>query len=236
MTTTNATCPEGGTQARARSRRTRWRIWLVSAAALAFLLLLGLVVAATYRPAWYAPAPIDFARLRDDKAALAALEDEISAALNAGREIRLQINAAQINRWLAARAEIWPQAAIPLANLDQPQVLLRDGQFSIGATGSAGEWRAVVALTGTVTVHDDRVSLELLAAHVGAVPIPAARLTQRLAGLVADHGHLRPTGDGRTLSLPNEWVWPNGKRRCRLREVSIRAGVMEVVLQPMPAP
>jgi hypothetical protein len=198
--------------------------------------VLVLVVAATYRPTWYAPATIDFDRLRDDKAALAALQDEISAALNTGREIRLRINAAQINRWLAARGEFWPAAAAPLANLDQPQVLLRDGQFCIGATGSAGDWHAIVALTGAVTVQDDRVLVELLAAHVGAVPIPTASLGRRLAGLVGTHGHVQQTGDGRTLTLPNEWVWPNGKRRCRLREVSIGDGVVEVLLEPVHAP
>ena len=234
--TTSATCRDGGPRRWGQRARAGWRAGLVLTAVVLLAGAFGLGLAATCRPAWYAPAAIDYGRLRDDKAALAALEDEISAALNAGQEIRVQLDEAQLNRWLVGRAEIWPGSITTPAGIEQPQIRLHNGQFRLGVIGSVGQWRAVVSVAGTVAVRDDEVTIQFAAARLGAVPIPCGEICERLGGPLANHDRIRRGADGRSVTFSNDWVWPNGKRRCRLREVSIGEGVVEMVLEPIQNP
>jgi hypothetical protein len=192
----------------------------------------GLVLALTSRPAWYQPPAIDRARLREDKAALVSLEDQISAALNAGGEIRFQLDEGQINRWLAAQAEIWPQVAVDLGPLQQPQVLLRDGCIRVAASTKRKGLQVVAALTCYVDVREDEVVIRYDTPRVGAVAVPRGWVSDLAARIPAGSGVKVDESRG-SVALDNDWVWPNGKRRCRLRELQIADGVATVVLEPL---
>ena len=213
--------------------RLGWRRWVLLACAGLFVLFASLGVAATRRPGWYRPEPIDRERLHADKAALVSLQDEISAALNSGHEIRFRLDEAQINRWLAARAEMWPESAMELGSLQDPQVSLADGEIRIGATATKGSLRTVVALVCRVEVGEERIVVEHGGVRLGAIPVPAAWISDLIRRVsINSHGAIQANSP-RTVALENDWVWPNGKRRCRLRELHVSAGAAEVVLEPL---
>ena len=192
----------------------------------------GFLLAGTRRPAWYHPAPPDRARLHEDKAALAGLQEQISAALNAGREARFVLDEAQVNRWLAARAEIWPQLALDLGPLEQPQIRLRDGRLEVAASGRAGGMRVVGVLGCSVAVAEDTLVIRLDPLKVGALTAPRDWVSDILARPATRRGVVIDRRAG-TITLDNDWVWPNGKRRCRLRELEIGDGVATVGLEPL---
>ncbi len=205
--------------------------------ALALLLpcaLVGIGLAVTCRPGWYVPPAIDYERLHADKAALAAWQDEISTVLNAGAEIRVRLDQAQLNRWLAARAELWPPAGPAAELLAQPFVLLDAGEIRLAAIVGTGQWRGVLTVSGDVKVNDDQLVLRCTGAQLGVLPLPARAVCDELRQRAPAGWHLVPGTGPATLVCQNEFVWPNGKRRCRLRELSVNAGVIEVVLQPVP--
>ena len=213
--------------------RMGWHKWAAVICAGLLIVVAGLLVALTRRPSWYHPAPVDRERLHADKAALVSLEDEVSAALNSGQEIRFRLDEEQINRWLAARAEMWPEAALELGSLQNPQVSLAEGEIRIGATAARGSLRTVVALICHVDVGNEHVSVQYGGPHVGVIPVPGGWISDVLSGLTASsHGAIQADSPG-TVTLENDWVWPNGKRRCRLRELHVSAGEVEVVLQPL---
>ena len=218
---------------RAARGRMGWRKWVLLACAGVLVVIAGLAVAVTRRPGWYRPAPIDRERLHADKAALVSLQDEISAALNSGHEIRFRLDEAQINRWLTARAEMWPESAMDLGALQDPQVSLADGEIRIGATAIRGSLRTVVALVCRVEVQEERVVVEHGGARLGAIPVPEGLISDLIRRVSANsHGAIQASSPG-TVALENDWVWPNGKRRCRLRELHVSAGAAKVVLEPL---
>lgn len=214
--------------------RTGWRAWVFGAVALLLLAIFALGVAATHRPAWYRPVPADPARLHADKAALVGLQDEISAALNAGLPARIQLHEDQINRWLMARADIWPGMPDELSGVEEPWVSLAEGVVRGAATVRGGGLEGVVALTSRVDVADDTIVVRWDTARLGALPIPQKWVSYALARLPSSaHATVDQAGAG-TVTLRNEWVWPNGKRHFRVREVKVSSGVADVVLEPLP--
>lgn len=212
----------------------RWRHVALLAGLVLLLAAVALTWTATRRPAWYQPAAVDPGRLHDDKGALAALMDEIGAALNGGRNLTFELREDQVNRWIAARAEMWPGAPAALGPLSDPQVLFLGDRIRIAATIAHGGVRTVVSLTGRIKVTPDSLFVECESARLGALPVPREWVAKWAAQmpLVAKHLAIRPGGD-RTVSLANEWVWPNGKRRCRLGELQVLNGVARVVLEPL---
>ena len=107
--------------------RRRWRGVLLAVGAGLTGALIAIGCALTCRPTWYEPASIDYARLKADKRELVGLADEIGAALNGRRSIDLELYEDQINRWITARAEIWPDSQTSLEPLRRPQITLLGG-------------------------------------------------------------------------------------------------------------
>lgn len=214
-------------------RRMGWRKRVLLSAAGVVVVLAGFGLAVTRRPGWYRPAPIDRERLRADKVALVGLQDEISAAINSGHEIRIRLDEAQINRWLAARAEMWPDWLIDLGSLEDPQVSLGEGEIRIGATAIKGSLRTVVALACRVDVREEGVVLDYGGVRLGAIPVPERWISDLVDQVSANsEGAIHADAPG-TVALENDWVWPNGRRRCRLRELVVSDGAVEVVLEPL---
>lgn len=213
---------------------TGWRVWVFGPALFLLVAILGVGLAVTHRPAWYRPVPADPARLHADKAALVALEDEISAALNAGQPVRIQLREEQVNRWLAARTEMWPGLASDLGGVEDPWVSLADGVLRGAATIRRGTVEGVVALTGRVEVTEDTVVVRWDAAQLGAIPIPQKWVSYALARIPASVRAAVQQDNAGVVTLRNEWVWPNGKRHFRLRDSQVSNGVVDIVLEPLP--
>lgn len=230
-------CPVTPTSVVASLRKQLIRAVLGSAA----LLLSGLVGAAllaTCRPAWYQPASVNYARLADDKRDLFRWQDAISAALNGGRTIEVELAQDQVNRWLASRGEIWPHLPPDaLAPFDAPQVeFLAGNRVRLAALTAIGGLRGVVSVIGAVEPGADRVRIRWEHVGVGRLAIPrrwvidAARDT--LARVLEEHGSVAEGG----IELRNEWIWHQGRPRFSIRELEITSGKARLVLQPRGGP
>jgi len=197
-------------------------------------LVLGVGGALTCRPSWYQPASIDYSRLQDDKRAQLRLENEISAALNRNRPIEIELDEAQVNRWIAARHELWPTEAPSLEPFERPQVMfLTDNRVRLGALTERSGMQVVLSATFHVDLQADGLVVTWDGVRAGALPTPrkliekvARRLTSRLR---LAEGAL---ANGK-VTLPVEGTWPNGNRRVRIAGLSINDGVVRVSLEPL---
>jgi hypothetical protein len=220
------------------SLRRRLLPFTLAALGLTLFCASALVLFATCRPAWYQPASVDYTRLADDKRDLFRRQDAISAALNTGRPIEVELSQQQVNRWLAARGELWPHLPPDaLAPFDQPQIEFLEGnRVRLAALATFGRIRGVVSLIGGVEPGDERVRVGWEHVGLGRLPIPrrwvidAARDT--LVRVLEEHGSV---AEG-AIDLRNEWIWHQGRPRFSIRELEISAGKARAVLQPRAGP
>lgn len=208
-----------------------WRRLAAAAGGLGLLGVMFLGFGVTCRPAWYRPGSIDYRRLRADKAELLVLQERISAALNAGDEVHVELEQEQINRWLAARSELWPEAEQDWPVEADPAVVLGDDSIRVALTLRRGGFAMVVGVDCRITAGRESVMIALDRVRLGAVPVPRARALDRLrAALSAELGELPLSGNA--LLLKNAWVWPNGKRTFAIRDLQITEGRAAITLSP----
>lgn len=216
-------------------RGRRLRRWAVALGCVVVVGLAALGLGVTCRPATYRPASVDAGRLRDDKAALAELQESISAELNAGREVSVRLTEEQINRWLAGWTEIWPDAPWQRAGLRHPQVTLLDDAVRVAVTISDGAWSAVVTCSARLEVSADELAVRFTGVRVGVIPVPVAWV---LSGMVRSaplgEAGVRVAGD--RAARPNALVWPNGHRHYRVSTCRVTPGQVEIVLHPVGGP
>jgi len=192
-----------------------------------------LALAATYRPPWYSPAAVDHARLPADKRELVNLLDRIGESLNNGRAASFELRAEQVQRWLVARTEIWPEAAIDLGPLRDPLVTFEGGQIRVGATLELRGVRAVLSATCRVEVREGIVLIRHGSVRLGALPVPRTWVARLVAGLPPSGQTATAARDPGVIALANDWTWPNGRRRYRLREFQVSDGCVKVTLEPL---
>lgn len=205
---------------------------LLSSAAAA-LALVGLVCAITWKPAWYRPAAVDFARLDADKAFVTSTTDRISDALVSGRSITVEFDEAQLNRILAARDE-WPAAQeYSLGPIADPYVDLRDGdRIRLGARASYGSFRTVVSAVLGFVVADDALTVRLDGAAAGAAPAPRSVLERVALQLAEQAGHRTADQAPGAITLINDFIWPNGRVRYRIAEIRVEESTLRLTLSP----
>lgn len=210
-------------------------LWIVLGGALCIgAVLAGGVGAVTYRPTWYRPAAIDYARLPADKTDLVNLVDRVSKALNAGEPVEITFEQDQVNRWLAAREELegWPDA-LRLRNVDTPVVMFAEGnKLTAGVMIKRGEWGVVVSSTCAPRVAGDRIAVDYSGLKVGALPAPKSLLLEPLGQLVGESRARKLLDDG-VFETGNDFTWQNGKVRFRVSEVALTSGVARVVFEPL---
>lgn len=199
------------------------------------VLLSAAVVLSLKRPDWYRPGAIDYAHLEEDKRALVGLYDRISAALNAGRTAEIRIDQAQLNRWIAANAELWPELAPRFAVVDQPMIRFADaGRVEVAATFSQGEWRSVGSAVIRVAAPD-RLRGHVVRLQVGSLSVPAAWLWPMVRSRLEENARHGVEFEGDGLAVFNEWVWENGRVPFRVSEIEVQAGEARLVLAPLRA-
>ena len=212
------------------------RKWLWFVVLPAGVVLLGLITSAcalTQRPAWYRPYTLDAARLDVDKNNLANLIDRVSIALNMRQAILLELDEAQLNRWIAARDE-WPDALadLDLGPLEYPQLMLMgNNEIRLAARARQADHEVIVAVRFSFHERGDQFDVRWTGTSVGHFPIPRA-----LIQAVADPGsrevaqQLLNSGQ---LTVPNAWTWPNGRPRFRIGELVISERRMQILLEPL---
>jgi hypothetical protein len=218
---------------RVRERLWRLRIVLACVAGVLLVAMLCALVAATLRPRDYTPASIDYNQLRADRSALARLQDRISTALNSGRDIRVELTEAQIDRWLAARNEIWPQAATGFDRWQDPLITIHDNDLRITVTVAANGWRFVLRLAGRVAVSPESLTVEITAAAIGRLPLPPTALVAALERWVQPPAAVLRRGA--TFTFPNHWTWANGRKPFVLTELQATNGQVSATLAPLAA-
>jgi hypothetical protein len=199
---------------------------MVGAAALFFLV--------TYRPGWYAPSAVDHSRLRADKRELVVLLDEIGAKLNAGQRVEINLDEAQVNRWVVARHEL-PELGVRFPALHDPQVrFTRDGVECATLVRWRG-WSAVLTARLAVAVVDRELRLSVDQARVGALPVPWGILMGEWQ--MANTERSEVTTERRATREPgwvlrNAFVWENGHAPFRVAAVSFAPQRLAVTLEP----
>lgn len=207
--------------------------YLLLSVSLGLLALAGFVCAVTWQPSWYRPAAVDYARLEEDKAFVANTADRIGDALIRGEPVTVELDEARLNRLIAERTE-WPQGReISLGGLNDPYVDLRDGdRIRVGARATYGRARAVISATLGFGVADDSLTIRLEDAAAGAAPAPGGlleRVTHQIAQQAGREAHEEAPG---SITLRNDFVWPNGKVRYRVKEIHIEESKLRIMLAP----
>lgn len=210
--------------------RSRVAALLTTAAATVLLIVVG--CAATCRPDWYEPTAIDYDRLRQDKVDLVQLQDRISAALNASQPIEFTLTEQQVNRWITARGELWPDAGVDLGPLRDPVVQFADGQIRMGATVSAGGFRPVLGMACRAAASAEVVRIALAGTRIGVLPVPLRAFHETLAESLERSDLAATVPESGVIVLRNDFVWPNGERRCRIAAFEVGQAVVRVVIEP----
>jgi len=216
-----------------RPKRRLWRRVLLISVGGVMLTLAALGAAVTCRPAWYQPASIDYARLDEDKRELTRLLDDVSHSLNAGRSVEVVLSQDQVNRWIAARAELpdLPGPRTPHAPLQQPYVDFLADRLRVGISLNRGGFPLVVSATLRLSATGDVVSAALDSIRVGALPAPQAAIAQAIDRLLADASSVG-RGDAADICVPNDFTWQNGKLRFRLRQIALTQAQLRLTLEP----
>jgi hypothetical protein len=92
--------------------------------------------------------------------------------------------------------------------------------------------QVVVSAMFRVDVQPDAVVIHWDSVRAGVLPVPRALLEEaarKLAGHMALPEHAVSGGQ---ITLPNEWLWPNGQRPFRITNLSISEGELRVRLEP----
>lgn len=217
-------------------RRTRRRWFLLLLSPLLTVVLLSIVGALTCRPAWYEPQAIDYGRMDADKAALVNLMDRIGASLNAGQPIEVELDEAQVNRWLVGRHEFESVLgfAFELQNMEDPQVLfLPSGAIRLAGTARRAGWGTVVSLdVQPEVVRGDEVALHVVALHGGRMPLPRGPVFGRLREQLVADGATAPPDEPHTVTWPNAFEWPNGDRPFRIGSIQVTEHLARIRLEP----
>lgn len=214
-------------------RRARRRI-AVLLAGLALAAAVWAAGAAACRPAWFQPVALDYSRLEADQLALNRIENQVSAALNQREPAVIELTDEQVNRWLAARRELWISDPLPeLERIERPFVsFLGADVLRVAALVRAGDFALVASADLGVSVRDETLRLECRRARLGALPIPTALLRRALDALAHGLPGTVSAAPAAAWEAPSGFVWPNGKRPARIRALSVRQGVLRIEISP----
>lgn len=208
--------------------------WLLVGGAAALLLAFGLIGAITCRPAWYVPASADFSRLQTDQSDLVRLADAIGRSLNAREAIEFTLPADQVNRWLAARRELFPEIVFPELDrlLVRPMIRIVPQGVVAAAVVELRGWPVVMSATLRPNLLEDAIEVELAEARVGRLSAPQVALDQIAAAIRRAQAPPQSSMGGGRIRLPRRLVWPNGKCRFSVARLDFEEDKVTVRLEP----
>ena len=226
-------------------RRRSWRVWCKRAAVLAAVLgvvgAVALYLLAQHLPSWYRPQPVPPAQLPRLRSEVTRLIDDISDALATGRTIDLTFTSEQLNAFLAALPELWPDAArnVP-PQLHQPLVQLQTARVRLAVLYEGDRAAAVLSATLAVTLtgpDGELLELRIGDPRLGSLPVPAGALTPWLAEQPLRLG--QRVGPPHTVAdlftgveIPNRFTWPNGRRSFRIDALDCSPTQLHIRLEP----
>lgn len=203
-----------------------------------------------HKPDWYRPPPVNERMLRDARSEVAEIVEGISHRIVRGETFELSFTDETVNQWLAALPHVWPGARrnVP-PELRDLVIRFEDGRIRIASLYVKGGWRAVLTVAVEVGLSKDgrRVSLQLIEAHGGSLPVPHSVLVYMLGGLAIGGADTvirsgdppKPHKPGTAadwlsgLRVPNRFVWPNGKRPFRIDAIELTQGRIRLRLESL---
>ncbi|MFH1748406.1 MAG: hypothetical protein ABIG44_15340 [Planctomycetota bacterium] len=216
-----------------KARRPRWRIISIIIGAVFWVAVLCALACATCRPAWYVPMTIDQERLKEDKREFVNMLDAIGGALNRGQTFNLELNEEQVNRWLAARAELPEDWSFEVEGATFPQIsFLAGNRVRIAATVSRAGVEVVLSATVRLDLSDEHLLIHIESVRAGSLPVPHKAAMKALAeSLEIDPADADRHGSN-TILTRNVWEWPNGRRRFRILTLEVDSNLTRVSLEP----
>ena len=223
-----------------------WRWWLAGGGGLLLILLAAAWLMFQRIPTWYRPvelAPEQLQQVRDD---LVRTGDGFTERVaNSGAPFEYRVTQDQINRWLAARAEIWPAAREWLPpELSNPFVVIRPDGLRVAVTWRSQQVRTVLSALVGLQADEAGIHVRLKSLHCGSLPVPQAIVQEELKSIrlwkpgsrargQAGPGVLpdpRDLFDG--LIFPRVWLWPEPRRVCTIAGLKCEDGVLTVTVVP----
>jgi hypothetical protein len=219
-------------------RRPQLARFAVIVLAMASLLAVCLWLTVFRIPSYYKPpqvGPAEYQAVRDN---LEAAYNDLNLAVQGSDEFDYVVEQDQLNRWIAARRQIWPgfQRYVP-EKLDQPMVVFQDGRLVVSGLAPAAGFRSVLTLILSLRAEPDHLTVRLEGCRIGAVPVPRHALGRFLDRLESSstlpHG-ASPQELLEGLTIPNRFEWRSGGRLIRFEQIDLKAGRLVARIAPAP--
>ena len=190
-------------------------------------------------PSWYRPPHVGATQYQDVRDDLEAAFNQLNLAMQGDERFDYVVDEARLNRWIAAREQIWPglRQYVP-PELQWPVVAFRENGIVVAGVVEIGGVRSVLSVILSVRAEPDRMIVKLARCRLGAVPVPHWMVRRFLEAMSRSAppesaGHPRDLLKG--MVLENRFDWPNGARRFRISAVEVRTGHLVATIHPSSA-
>ncbi len=207
-----------------------------------------------HKPVWYQPVKVNDAVIQHAQLTSTEMLDEFGRQMVVGKPFNVTLKQEDVNEWLATLPHLWRDArrAIP-KGLSDIAVDFSPGFVRIGAHVEKKGWRVIANLKISIAVVDtDRViRLALMEAKGGSLEMPHSVLDRLLQDVFNQAkwqidgntsnttSSYDPLANVRSLEdlragvvVPNDFIWPNGKRRGRISAIDITEGEIRLRIEP----
>ncbi|MGB0714876.1 MAG: hypothetical protein ACPGXK_03305 [Phycisphaerae bacterium] len=216
------------------------------AAVLLIILPLGLWMAFQRKPHWYSPVSPEPAVVKHTSNEFLKWADRISDEMVRRRPFEIEISASEVTHFASAAPAMFPEefSSWP-PEITDPAVTFEGGLIKVGFHCDYEGWRVIAVFHIEMTLLDaDTLHVRLDGIRGGALPVPQGwvrdvadpllkRWQQKVDDLptwLADLQSVDQLYEG--MSIPNRFVWPNGKRRFRIDGISPQHGTLGVKIEP----
>jgi hypothetical protein len=216
----------------------------VARAALFISPLMGVALwlSAQHKPSWYRPLKLDSESLQRVRREAVAQADDFGDRLVLGRPFEVTLTQREVNEWLTALPQIWPEANVAWPpEIHEPYVKFSPGTICLAAHVDRSVGQAILNIDLVPELSPDGRSVRVAASalRLGSLPIPRV-LLERIASWVTPRE--APENDAHRVALAelfsglttaNRFVWPNGERPFRIRSARIMNAELRLGIEPL---
>lgn len=204
--------------------------------ALPVVLVVGWLVV-HHRPGWYRPPVLDEEGLgRAQRDAIAAADD-FGDRLVIRRAFTVTLVEGRVNEWLAALPAAWPESKELLPpEIGEPAVHFAAGRLQVGVKLDRRELQSIVSfdLLPSVSADERTLIFRLDAIRSGAMPIPVSLMERWLKPIIAENAAGdAPAPEDALFAIPNRFVWPNGERAFRIKNLTVGDEQVLIDIEPL---
>lgn len=206
------------------------------------------------KPSWYRPFDLSPEDLPLVEASVANVIDAVSDSMVLGQSFEVVLTNHQVNQWLAGLPQLFPRW-----NREWPREIYAgaadfdEGTMRVGLHTNYGGWQSILGFSAkpSITSDHEHIAITLSDVRIGAIPCPAwlwrpladphlKRVAEKnrlenIEGANEISMNIDDTQSGsRTIIVPNEFLWPNGRRWFRVGSIKLeRGGTMRIVIVPL---